>query len=221
MYRHAARAQAMAEFGNVDEVRRGLHEIDDRVARRRGRADWLDALRQDVVYAARSLRRTPVVSLTIIATLALGLGANAAMFSLLDAIFFKPPAAVTDPGEVRRLWYYYNFRNGSQFSRGFDYTSYQAVAEVVSGVAQTALYRGPDRVPLSSGDDPPTASVLGASASYFRLLGARAERGRFYAEDEDGHVAQCNCHRGRDPTQIANDPVVIEAYLGTKQKALR
>lgn len=67
----AARARAIAEFGDVEEVRRGLRAIDDRLARRRDRADWLDALRQDVVYSLRSLRRTPAVSLTIIVTLAL------------------------------------------------------------------------------------------------------------------------------------------------------
>ena len=60
-----AREQALREFGDVNQVRSGLREIDDRVARRRHRSDLLDVLRQDLVYAARSLRRTPAVSITI------------------------------------------------------------------------------------------------------------------------------------------------------------
>src|SRR5437762_575461 len=67
----AARAQALAEFGDVRDVRAGLREIDNRVEKRRNRAEVLDALRQDVAYAVRSLRRAPVMSLTIIVTLAL------------------------------------------------------------------------------------------------------------------------------------------------------
>ena len=83
----------MAEFGDVNVVRANLRDIDHRVARRRNRMEFVDGLRQDVVYAARSLRRTPVVALTIILTLALGLGVNAAMFSLLDVIFQIHPNA--------------------------------------------------------------------------------------------------------------------------------
>jgi predicted permease len=181
----SARAQAIAEFGDVDEVRRGLHEIDDRLARRRDRLEWFDALRQDVVYAARSLRRAPAVSFTIIATLALGLGVNSAMFSLLDTVFFRPPAGVARPNEIDRLWFYYRFRDGPKFAEWFDYTSYEAAAASMSGRAEMAVYRGPDRIALAPGDDPPMASVEGASASYFRVLGLRPALGRLYTTDED------------------------------------
>jgi predicted permease len=180
-----ARAQATAEFGDVNEVRRGLREIDDRLARRRDRLEWFDALRQDVVYSARSLRRTPAVSLTIIATLALGLGVNAAMFSLLDTVFFRPPAGVARPNEIERLWFYYRFRDGPKFWAGFDYASYEAAVASMTGKADMATYRGPDRVALALGDDPPMASVEGASASYFRVLGLRPALGRFYTTEED------------------------------------
>ncbi len=169
----------------MDEVRRGLHEIDDRLARRRDRLEWFDALRQDVVYSARSLRRTPAVSLTIIVTLALGLGVNAAMFSLLDTVFFRPPSGVVRPNEIDRLWFYYRFRTGQQFWPGFDYTSYEAAAASMAGRAEAAVYRGPDRIALAPGDDPPMASVEGASASYFRVLGLRPALGRFYTTEED------------------------------------
>src|ERR1044072_5190109 len=88
----AARTQALAEFGDVDATRASLREIDHRVAKRRNRAEVIDALIQDVRYSLRSLRRSPAVSFTIILTLALGVGVNAAMFSLLDTIYLRPPA---------------------------------------------------------------------------------------------------------------------------------
>jgi predicted permease len=188
----AARAQAMAEFGNVDEVRRGLHEIDDRLARRRGRAERLDALRQDVVYSVRSLRRAPTVSLTIILTLALGLGVNAAMFSLLDAIFVRPPAVVARPAEVRRLWNERTFSSGRQFWSGFDFEAYEAMKATLGGQADMFTYTPPWRIPTGGGEDPPTATVVSASSSYFRVLGIHPAMGRFYSPDEDRVDAPAN-----------------------------
>jgi predicted permease len=179
-----ARAQAHSEFGDVNHVRDGLREIDDRVARRRQR-DLFDVVRQDFTYAARSLRRTPGVSITIILTLALGLGVNAAMFSLLDVLFFRPPAGVANPNEIRRLWTFRNFRDAPQFWPGFDYSRYNAVRQALAGRAQTTLYRMPEKMAYGTGENPPAANVSSASASYFSVLGVKPAIGRFYNEDED------------------------------------
>ena len=184
--REAAQARAVAEFGDVDAVRAGLVDIDSDAARRRGRLERLDALRQDVAYAARALRRTPAVSLTIILTLALGLGANAAMFSLLDAIYLRPPAGVADADAVRRVWAERRFSSGAQFWRGFDYAGYAAIAEAVDGRATATLYHGPDERKLGRGENAPRVNAAGAAASYFSVLGLRPLLGRFYMADEDG-----------------------------------
>src|SRR3982751_1326204 len=58
----AARQQAHEEFGDLAGVRETLRAIDDRIARRRRRAEWIDGLRQDFSYAARSLRASPIVT---------------------------------------------------------------------------------------------------------------------------------------------------------------
>lgn len=180
-----ARAQAVAEFGDVDEVRSNLKAIDERVAAHRKRADLFDGLRQDVVYSARSLWRTPAVSLTIIVTLALGLGVNAAMFSLLDAILFRPPAGVAEPDGVRRLWQLITFRSGAQYWSGYGYPAYAAVEQALTGRADLALYRMPDSYPLGRSEEPPTIKVSGATASWFSLLGVRPALGRIYGPDEE------------------------------------
>ena len=145
-----ARVQAVAEFGDVDAVRSDLRAIDDRLARRRQRGDVLDGWRQDITYAARSLRRTPAVSFTIILTLALGLGVNAAMFSLLDVILFRPPSGVAQPDDVRRLWSHVVFRSGGEYWSGYDYASYAAVEQSLAGRADLAIYGGPSNSRLQN-----------------------------------------------------------------------
>ncbi len=62
-----------------------------------------DALRQDLRYAARSLRRTPGFAIAAIVTLALGIGANTAIFTLLDAVMFKP-LNVASPQDLVTLY---------------------------------------------------------------------------------------------------------------------
>jgi putative ABC transport system permease protein len=182
-----ARDRAVAEFGDVDEVRTNLKVIDERLAAQRKRADILDAVSQDIRYATRSVWRTPVVSLTIIVTLALGLGVNAAMFSLLDAILFRPPDGVSAPDDVRRLWALRTrtFRSGSQYWSGYDYSTFAAVEQALAGRADLAIYEGPEDVPLGRGEEPPKVNVAAASASYFRVLGVRPVLGRIYAPDEE------------------------------------
>ena len=158
-----ARARAVAEFGDVDEVRANLKAIDERVAARRNRADVLEGVRYDIRHAARSLWRTPLVSLTIIVTLALGLGVNAAMFSLLDVILFRPPAGVSEPDDVRRLWSLIKFRSGAQFWPGYDYATFAAVERALTGHADVAIYDGPSKVSLGRGEEPPKINVVTAT----------------------------------------------------------
>jgi predicted permease len=185
MSRQAARAQALEEFGDVHNVRTRLREIDDRFARRRDRLEVFDTWRQDAVYAARSLWRTPAVSLTIITTLALGLGVNASMFSLLDVVFLRPPVAVAHPEAVRRVWSEQTFSDGVNFWPGYDYRGYAALSQSLGSRLELATYTQPQKLDLGDGENPPTANVSGANSDYFRVLGLRPLIGRFYNPEED------------------------------------
>ena len=180
-----ARTRAVAEFGNVDEVKSDLKAIDERVAAQRKRTDVLEGLRYDIRHAARSLWQTPLVSLTIMVTLALGLGVNTAMFSLLDVILFRPPAAVSDPDGVRRLWSLHNFRSGAQYWAGYDYATFAAVERSLGGNADLALYDGPELVSLGRSEESSKINVVSANASLFSVLGVRPALGRVYAPDEE------------------------------------
>lgn len=181
----AARAHAMEEFGDVTDVRRDLRDIDRRLDQRRDRTAWLRGLLQDARYSARSLARTPIVAGTIIVTLALGLGANVAMFSLIDVLFLRLPPGVENPQGVQRVWQQVTFSSGTQFWPGFDYPTYRAISEALRGDAATTLYRYPTRLPLRGADDGSFAQVSHANSELFPLLGVRAARGRLYGADED------------------------------------
>src|SRR3989440_5908786 len=59
---------------------------------------------QDLRYALRTLARSPGLSLAAVLTLGLGIGANTAMFGVVDRLFFRPPAHVVDPDRVVRIY---------------------------------------------------------------------------------------------------------------------
>jgi len=63
----------------------------------------IDAIAQDLRYALRTLARSPGLSLAAVLTLGLGIGANSAMFGVVDRLFFRPPAHVVDPDRVVRV----------------------------------------------------------------------------------------------------------------------
>ncbi|HEY1994050.1 MAG TPA: permease prefix domain 1-containing protein, partial [Edaphobacter sp.] len=77
-----ARAKAMREFGNIALIEDVTREAWGWV--------WLERLGHDLKYALRQLRRSPVFTLTVIATLTLGLGATAAMFTVVDRVLLRP-----------------------------------------------------------------------------------------------------------------------------------
>lgn len=148
-------------------------------------ATLTDHPRQDFAYALRSLRRSPGFAATVVATLALGVGANAALFSLADRLFLQNPAGVTDPGSLRRVYALTNhtFASVPTITGGIGYPQYQAVRQAIGARVQTAAYTEPDTVRV--GDDAPPARSVYATATLLPMLGAHTALGRVFGADED------------------------------------
>ena len=83
---------ARRQLGNATRIREDVRE--------RWSVPWLDHLQQDARYALRGLRRSPAFTLSVVVTLGLGIGANAAMFGVIDRLMFRPHAYLRDPGRV-------------------------------------------------------------------------------------------------------------------------
>ena len=180
-----ARRQALAELGDLAAVRAGLCEIDRRMERQRRRAGWWEALAQDLRYAVRGLGRSPGLVVAVVVTLGLGLGANAAIFSIVDRLFFRVPGGVVRAGEIRRIYQTGRDELGKPVT--FPYFSFplsEDVTHAIGSRARIAAYQLDGDVTLGRGDGAPKLAVVWTGPGYFDVLGVRAERGRLLAPDE-------------------------------------
>ncbi len=150
------------------------------------RATMLDTLRQDVQYAVRSLRKQPGFTAVVVLTLALGIGANTAIFSLLDAVVLRS-MPVERPEELALLM----VPHGDGFDPSFNYPlfeDYRDKNEVFTGlVAYDA-----EAMHLALGEESERIIGLRVSWSFFHVLGARPAIGRSFLPEEDrvGAAAQ-------------------------------
>ena len=188
----AARAEAERRFGNVASVREQLTRLDRERLGEERRADWWNALGQDARYAVRGLRRSPVFTIGVVLTLALGIGANAAVFTFVDRLLLRAAPHVADAANLRRLNVEMTFKNGDKDTRGpLSYAEFASIRAGVKAFDRVAAFRPPGPVALGRGVDAPRVGRAAASADFFRALGVRPEIGRFFvAEDDDDRVSR-------------------------------
>jgi predicted permease len=167
----AAREAALRTFGNALAVRERLQEARP--------LHWWEVLLRDVRYGTRLLMRTPGLTATIVLTLALGIGANAAIFSLMEAVLLRM-LPVRDPQSlviVRAMT-----RQGVRdwFSHR-DYEWLRDHNQAFSGLAATANWK----LILDSGDHKERAGVEFVSGNYFSMLGIEPAAGRVIEMEDE------------------------------------
>lgn len=149
----------------------------------------MDALLQDIGYAFRGLRRSPGLTATILVTLSLGIGVNAAMFTVLDRVLLQAPPGVVDPSRVRRVvapWF--SPRNHYDYiSDQFSLTDYETFNEILKDAGRAEGYdlETDKRV----GVQQEQRAVSFAMPGLFPLLGVRAYRGRLFSSTENEYGA--------------------------------
>jgi putative ABC transport system permease protein len=148
---------------------------------------YLDPVIQDLRAGWRSVRRAPGLTLAVVATLSLGVGVNATVFSLLDQLYLRPPSGVKDPGTLRRIWvHHFNSGDGVPFtSQALSHPVFRAIAAASGDANSLAAYLTDNALRMGKTPAAPRVRVVYASANYFAVLGVRAARGRLYTAQED------------------------------------
>ncbi len=183
----AARAEAMLRLGaSVDEARDQLRQSAERRERVMSIREWLAGCGDDLRYALRGLVREPVFSVFAVLTLALGIGANAAMFGVVDKLLLRGPAHVREPSRVARMYWTLRQAAGElSTAAAMDqrvYANLVAEAHAFTGLAMyTGAYRG---TVLGQGPDVRQVASATASANLMSVLGAQPALGRFFTMDE-------------------------------------
>jgi len=134
----------------------------------------MDALLQDLRYATRGLARSPGFTAAVLLTLAIGTGANAAVFSLVNAMLLRPAPVVRDPSSLYSIF-------TSDFSSGpygsSSYPDFITLRETASAFSALAAYWVSPAV-LRDGDTTERIGVMTVSNDFFGLLGLRPAQGR-------------------------------------------
>jgi predicted permease len=144
----------------------------------------VDILAQNVRYALRGLRRSPGFTATVIVTLGLGIGANAAMFGVIDRLMFRPYPYLRDPSSVNRVYLQTTIRGRSTANLTFPYLRYLDLHAAGPAIAQLAAH-SEWRFAVGKGDASTVRRVSGVSASFFNFFDARPALGRFFTAAED------------------------------------
>ena len=178
MSRESAIRAARVEIGSVEAVKDRVRDV--------GWESVVESVWQDVRFACRMLRKQPAFTAAAVATLALGIGGTTAIFSVVDALFLRAPAAVSDPGSVRRL--HIKRDAGTMQTPGggpgswIDYTAMRESGPALDGVA---AYELPQLVDLGRGIEAVQIRAGVVSHDFLQVLGIRPALGRLFVAADD------------------------------------
>jgi putative ABC transport system permease protein len=206
-----ARNAALRSFGGVEQVKEGYRE-------QRG-LPLIETFIQDLRYALRQLRRNPGFTAVAVLTLALGIGANTAIFSVVYATLFRL-LPFKDPGRLVYVWSAEKARGIPQSTVSVpDFLDWRRENRVFAGLAA----RSGGNFNLSGGTEPFEVRGLYVTADFFSVLGVQPILGRTFSPDEEvwgKNGVVILSHRlwtrafGRDPA-VLNRQVTLDAQSYT------
>ncbi|HXT14942.1 MAG TPA: ABC transporter permease [Gemmatimonadaceae bacterium] len=209
---HDARGEALSRLGGstLSEARRRLHQSAVRRERRMNWRDRLDSIAQDLRFGARQLARAPGVTTIAVLTLAIGVGANSAIFAVVNSVLLRP-LPVPRPNELVAIGKTTAIDGHTSGAPRGDLLSLPLYLDLardhrfVSGLAASGTA---GRLDVRFGDGSGSSSSSGTSdehpngrfisGNYFTVLGVPAERGRVFDSDEDGAA-------GSSPVAVISD----------------
>jgi predicted permease len=191
----AAREEAERQFGDLRTVQRIGQRIGENTERRRRLADYWTDLRQDVRYTFRTLSRDPGFAAVSILILALAIGANIAVFSVVNTLLLRP---LPFPHAQELVWIAPP-PSGCGWScatySADAYEEFRAQSRAYQDVTGYEAFTIPDNFRLTGRGQPESATGIEVIGNFFQVLGVQPARGRLFTSDEA---------RGRDVALLAN-----------------
>jgi len=175
----AARARALREFGDLEDARRYIGAVDRDIEAAQRRNDYMRDLLQDLGYAVRKLRAAPAFTLAAIATLALGIGANTAIFSIVHGVLLRAPAFPQADHLVRVR---YSQQGHPDVSTPMDIVDNRTHATKFVGFS---ILEGMTANLVRDGADAERVPAIRVGANFFSLLRVAPLAGRFFTDGED------------------------------------
>jgi len=173
---HDAKAEAERRFGDLETERAALFAAAQQRDRRLDVFEWFDAVRTDLRVAVRQLRRAPTFALGTIAAFALGVGANATMFTVIDRLLLRPPAQVGVPGDVYAIH--------AAPRDAISFPSFVDLRDNLATAASVAVQTSGRPLGIGRGDDALMAQGVFVDGGYFQTLGVRPAVGRLLSDDD-------------------------------------
>jgi predicted permease len=205
MTKKAARQAAARQFGNAERLKERSHEV---IGFR------FETVAQDLRYAARQLRMNPGFTVVITLTLALSIGANSAIFSVIDAVLLKS-LPYPEPDKLMRL--YLSNSDFPQFPLNpFDFRDFRARNKSFESMA--AYTRGD--LQLSGSGDPVKLNGFQITSGYFHVLGLKPKLGREFDEQAEipGNGSQVILSDGLWRTRFGADPNIVGRKITLNQQ---
>ena len=215
-----AREEALRRFGNLSRAESTCYHIGARRVRRVRWRERLESVGQDLVYALKSMGRAPGFTLAVVSTIALGIGANTAVFSLLNALLFQPLDAA-EPDQLVRVYTSEGHALRDPSDR-FGASSYADYADLRASPAFAGLAA---YMPLSAavqrGGSVSRIEARVVSENYFRVLGRPPLRGGWStAEGIAGGPEVILSHRFWSAV-LGADPAVLGSTLTLNGRSIR